>query len=191
MASELSCLKCGHRMPLDPESPEADLRCGACESEHRYRLFPAFGREIKPGRQADSIVSEGEGSCFFHPKKRAQIPCDLCGRFLCALCDLDLAGRHLCTHCLPTAQKEGALAFLDRERFIPHSAGTLLVVAGLLILPLAILAAPVAIYFAARTLRGETGLTGGGRWQAAVVIVLALGEFAGSSFVVYNAFIAP
>lgn len=190
MASELSCLKCGHRMPVDPDPPEAVLRCRACEIEQSYRLFPALGREIQPGRQAESIVSEGEGSCFFHPKKRAQIPCDLCGRFLCALCDLELAGRHLCTNCLPTAQKEGGLTFLDRQRFIPISAATLLVVAGLLILPLAILAAPVAIYFASRTLRGETGLTGGGRWQASVVIVLALGEFAGSSFLVFNAFFA-
>ena len=51
----------------------------------------------RPGRitVADALLSEGESSCFYHPNKRAVVPCDQCGRFLCTLCRVDFGQRVL------------------------------------------------------------------------------------------------
>lgn len=190
MAASLSCLKCGTLLELDPKAGSSELHCTACDIDQHYFLFPSFGSRIKPGQRAELAVADGEGTCFFHPTKRAQVPCDLCGRFLCALCDLDLAGQHLCSSCLPAAQKKGQLAHLDRRRFLPHSAAISLVICSLLVIPLAVILAPIAIYFAARTLRGESGLVTRGRWQAVLCILTAIAEFIGSAAVLYFTFFA-
>ncbi len=190
MPASLSCLKCGRSLDLEPDSGAGKMRCTACNSVQDYVLFPTFGNRIKPGQKAELAVAEGEGTCFFHPTKRAQVPCDLCGRFLCALCDLDLAGRHLCASCLPAAQKKGTLAHLDRRRFLPHSAAVSLVICSLLLIPLALILAPAAIYFAVRTLRGESGLVTRGRWQAIVCIVIAIAEIIGTGAFFYAIFSA-
>jgi hypothetical protein len=59
---------------------------------------------------------EGESGCFYHPQKRAVVPCDLCGRFLCAVCDLEFGGQHMCPQCLDSGAKRGRLQSLERQR---------------------------------------------------------------------------
>ena len=59
-----------------------------------------------------------EASCFYHPQKKAVVPCDSCGRFLCALCDVELHDEHLCPNCLESGRKKGNLKHLDKERIL-------------------------------------------------------------------------
>ena len=41
------------------------------------------------GEDRAASALDGEASCYFHAHKRAAVPCDGCGRFLCSLCDLN------------------------------------------------------------------------------------------------------
>ena len=79
-------------------------------------VFPALFRETAPGQTGEVLVVEGESTCFYHPSKKAVLPCQGCGRFLCALCDCDLSGTHFCPVCLEAGKTKGKIQNLQNER---------------------------------------------------------------------------
>ena len=44
--------------------------------------------------------------------------CDICGRFLCALCHLEINDQHLCSACLATGQKKSTIVNLENHRIL-------------------------------------------------------------------------
>ncbi len=91
---QIACPHCS--LPLEPAAQD----CPACRSRLDIVIFPAFSRPPEAVSTASGERAlEGEAVCFFHAEKRADVACERCGRFLCALCDLPLAGRHLCPAC--------------------------------------------------------------------------------------------
>lgn len=127
----LACPSCGATWPYAAMDLATLQNCPRCSKETRLVLFPAFDRPVAVGATAQAVVMEGEATCFFHPQKRAHVPCDGCGRFLCALCELDLGGKHLCAQCLEAGTKKGSLDTLERSRTRWDQ-----IIAGLLVLPL-------------------------------------------------------
>ena len=91
-------------------------QCPACARTTRVYPFPAFGRPAVAGASAQRVMLEGEANCFYHPQKRAQVLCDNCGRFLCAICDLDVYDAHLCPQCLQIGAEKGRVKSLERGR---------------------------------------------------------------------------
>src|SRR5689334_22847096 len=79
--------------------------CPGCGVPVRIDLFPAFFRETASGQPAENVLIQGESSCFYHAQKKALTVCEICGRFLCALCDVELNGQHLCPVCLERGQE--------------------------------------------------------------------------------------
>src|SRR6266487_4437379 len=67
--------------------------CPNCGALLAVEVFPALFRRIAPGRAAEAILIEGEAGCFYHPQKKAVAPCEVCGRFLCAVCDCEVKDR--------------------------------------------------------------------------------------------------
>jgi hypothetical protein len=61
-------------------------------------------------------VEELESPCFYHADKRAVVPCQECGRFLCALCDIQLGATHICPACLGRANKQALGSPIERKR---------------------------------------------------------------------------
>jgi hypothetical protein len=113
--SPMLCPNCRTEFILDESGGLSDGRCGKCNRSTQLFVFPALSRRIAPAR-ADNVMIEGESACFYHAGKRAVIPCDLCGRFLCGLCDLEFAGQHLCPQCLEAGSRKGHLQSLERSR---------------------------------------------------------------------------
>ena len=112
-----ACPECRTALPADPASLTSLTACPGCRTPLRITVFPAFGRGITLGPKAEKLTGDDEAACYFHATKKAVVPCDRCGRFLCALCDLPLAGEHLCPTCLQAAQQGGNTpAPLDRSR---------------------------------------------------------------------------
>jgi hypothetical protein len=105
-------------------------------------VFPVFFKPAVAGLSGETILEEGVSSCFYHEQKKAVVPCDACGRFLCALCDLDFNGQHLCPVCLQTGRKKGSLPELENRRTIYDRSALVLA-----LLPLMV-TAPVAILLA-------------------------------------------
>src|SRR4030095_7345087 len=101
----LQCPKC--RRPL--EAMRDWQSCGQCGSVLQIEVFPAIFRETTPSRPAEALMLDGESSCFYHPNKKAVLPCQGCGRFMCALCDCELHGQHFCPACLEVGKAKGKI----------------------------------------------------------------------------------
>src|SRR5271167_2935315 len=104
MEAVLTCVKCNAPLvSLDnpgtasvPFNTGGLAPCPACGAGTMIEVYPAMFHLVSSGGAGEKIVSSEEAACFYHPHKRAFVPCDNCGRFLCALCDVELHGQHLC-----------------------------------------------------------------------------------------------
>ena len=114
--SPVTCPNCGAYFPAAVSALAMLGQCPACARPTKVILFPAFDRPAAAGAKAEKVVMDDEAACFFHPGNRAHVPCDNCGRFLCALCDLDLNGRHFCSPCLEKATSKNSLEAIERNR---------------------------------------------------------------------------
>lgn len=129
----VSCPKCRTPLPEFLFNQGEPAPCPACDARVQVEVFPALFKQIAEGKAGETILVEGEASCFYHPQKRASLPCAACGRFLCALCDVELNGEHLCPTCLETGRKKGKLAQLETKRVLYDSTALLLAVFPLVI----------------------------------------------------------
>src|SRR5262245_9590695 len=96
----VTCGKCLKPLPAAVLNSAGPAHCPTCRVPLHALVFPALFRPVARGEIGERLVSEGEASCYYHPQKKAVLPCSRCGRFLCALCDVDLNGEHLCPSCL-------------------------------------------------------------------------------------------
>src|SRR5437016_10234951 len=104
---EVLCPRCKAPLAETVFNQARFVPCPACASPLQVEVFPAFFRPITVGRDGEALLVDTESSCFYHPQKKASVPCDACGRFLCALCDCELHGQHYCPTCLETGRKKG------------------------------------------------------------------------------------
>src|SRR5207237_9874176 len=133
----LLCTKCNSPLAEGIMNRAELTPCPSCGSPLQVEIFPAFFKRIAPGRQGESLMVEGESSCFYHPQKKAVVPCQACGRFLCALCDVELDGKHLCPACLESGKKKKTIHSLEDMRMLYNRQALVLAVLPLFITGLA------------------------------------------------------
>jgi hypothetical protein len=68
--------------------------CPYCEKQLQIRVWGS----VQQNANAAAALSD-QATCFFHPDKAFQACCQRCGRFVCALCDLQLGAEHVCPAC--------------------------------------------------------------------------------------------
>lgn len=68
--------------------------CPYCGKQLQIRVWPV----VRQNTNAATALSD-QATCFFHPDKAFQACCQRCGRFVCALCDLQLGAEHVCPAC--------------------------------------------------------------------------------------------
>ena len=89
----VACPGCGG--DLAPSEAEAGWqRCPFCNRRLQIRLWPAVLQNSNA-----AVAMADQATCFFHPDKAFQACCQRCGRFVCALCDLQLGAEHVCPAC--------------------------------------------------------------------------------------------
>ena len=180
----LHCDRCRTALPESIFNTPAPVACPGCHAPLLARVFPAFFRAPVVGRAAETVGSEEDASCFFHPRKKAVVPCGRCGRFLCALCDLEIDGRHLCPSCVTAAgaatTTAAAAGALSNERFLyDQLAASVALLPLVLFWPVTLFTAPVALYYAVRYWHEPTrGIIPRGRAVMAVAAALAVLEIA-------------
>jgi hypothetical protein len=92
-AGAVVCPGCnGDVAPL--ETKNGWQTCPYCRKRLHIRVWSAV-REAS--NSADALSDQA--TCFFHPDKAFQACCQRCGRFVCALCDLQLGAEHVCPAC--------------------------------------------------------------------------------------------
>jgi hypothetical protein len=149
----VTCTKCTAPLPGDVFNPSGLVPCPGCGQLLQVEVFPALFQRFAPGRTGEALMEEGESSCFYHPQKKAVLPCDSCGRFLCALCDCELDGRHICPACLETGKKKGKIQSLQNHRILYDSAALALAVLPMVIavfVYFTFITAPVALFIVIR-----------------------------------------
>ncbi|MBI5724491.1 MAG: hypothetical protein HZA50_11070 [Planctomycetes bacterium] len=150
----IRCTGCWSWLPTRFFNVGGGVRCPACRNRLEVCVFRSLFRSESKGRAAQKLDQDGLASCFFHPKKKAVVPCDRCGRFLCTLCDVDWADQHVCPACIEAQldNPAGADDHAVRKTLYDRIALGLAVLPAILFitLPLTAITAPAAIYFAVR-----------------------------------------
>ena len=138
---KLSCPSCRQAVP-EVYWRGVDLaRCPACRAEFEQVRFRALRAErVVPLAAA---LGSGEANCFFHAANRAEIACDGCGRYLCAVCRVNFGGRVLCPTCLEGRSERTRLPETSRVLF--DRIALMLAVLPLLLWPFTLITAPAAL----------------------------------------------
>jgi hypothetical protein len=175
---QLNCTRCQNPLPeSDWNAPE--LRpCMMCDDPFQAVTFPALWRATA-ALKAETSTVEGEATCYYHSRKKAITPCDRCGRFLCALCEIEFGGERWCPQCLQTGQGKGAIRDLKTGRTNYDSiAFTLSTAPALMIWP-TIFTAPVALYLAIRHWRAPAGILPRTRIRYYLAVLFSATQIAG------------
>ena len=135
-------------------------------------VFPALFRP-PPITQADHVIVEGDASCFYHATKKAVMPCDHCGRFLCDLCNVEMNGQHLCSTCLETGKKKGRLVNLQNKRTLYDSMTLSLAILPIIAWPFTIITAPATIYMVMRYRKEPLSILRRSRFRFWLALVIA------------------
>jgi hypothetical protein len=140
--------------------------------------FPALLRERVPAESGETALPD-EATCFFHAGKRAVQTCGACGRFVCALCDLEIDGEHLCPTCLSEGRRLGALRKLEQNRVLFDSIALAFAVLPILIWPFTCLTAPASLYVVIRYWKSPPGVLPRTKIRFILAGLLALAQIAG------------
>ena len=171
-----ACPKCRSRLPGALCNLSEAAPCPACRASILVEVFPALFQAPVAGPAAEPIIEEGTAGCFYHEQKKAVTHCDACGRFLCALCDVDFHGRHICPGCLQAGKKKGGLAALDSHRTLWDSAALVVGVAPLIVWPATLVTAPLAIARAGISFFKPGSLVRRTRWRSVLAIGFSILE---------------
>lgn len=175
----VNCSKCQMPLPASALNTGQFSECPFCSVPIQVEVFPALFNPSQTGSAGETILVEGEASCFYHPQKRAAVPCAACGRFLCSLCDVDLNGQHICPVCLESGQKKGKLTELQNKRTLYDSAALSLALLPLLMWPLTVLTAPAAVITAIYAWNKPSSIVARTRLRIYLAIFFGLAEIGG------------
>ena len=179
IAQPLACPKCKAVLGAEFFNQPAWQPCPSCAAELRLEVFPALFRE-EITVAGERVMAEGEAGCFYHPEKKAAVVCDGCGRFLCALCDVDLDGQHICPFCLEAGRQKGRLTKLQNSRTRHDRIALALALLPLLIFYLTIFTAPAALFYALWHWKSPGSIVPNWRrWNLVAAITIASLEIAG------------
>ncbi|MFM8358972.1 MAG: B-box zinc finger protein [Verrucomicrobiota bacterium] len=155
-------------------------------------MFPAYRRPAARGPAATPATGPTGASCFVHDGRPAVAACDQCGRFLCAVCELELDGQPWCAACLAAARATGRLARLERQRVRwDLAAGYLLAGSLLLCPPLLLLTAPAAMVLAGGKLHAPPSRVARSRLRLILVFPVALLLLGGLALLAWREFPKP
>lgn len=153
--------------------------CPACGERIQIEIFPALFRPSTRGRSGEALMVEGESSCFYHPQKKAVVPCDGCGRFLCALCDCQLHSEHFCPSCLETGRQKGRIKRLENQRTLYDAIALSLATLPLLIFYFTIVTAPIALYLVIRYWNAPLSIVHRTKLRLVLAALLATAQIVG------------
>jgi hypothetical protein len=179
MSQLIQCPNCRATLMEDFFNLPRLTPCSSCGVPLQVEIYPAFFRKFTPGQKAEAVIVEGESSCFYHSQKKAVRPCDGCGRFLCALCDCELAGQHFCPTCLDVGKTKGKIKSLDNHRTRYDSIALSLAIFPLLIFYFTLITAPMTLFVAIRYWKAPQSIVRSHRVRLVIAIVIALMELGG------------
>ena len=183
---QIVCSKCNDALNENLLNTPALAVCNSCGVKLRVDVFPAVNRPPATAISNEAVTTGTEAGCFYHPAKKAVVHCATCGRFLCALCDLDINDLHLCAACLEIGRKEKTIANLESHRVLYDKIALFLAVIpfSFVLWFFSIFTAPAAIFVAVRYWRTPCSIMSGTKFRLMLAIF-----FAGSQIIAWAVFI--
>lgn len=183
-AGQVACPECGRNLPPDFAGAGQFLPCPGCLESVRIFAYPALHRAAT-GETALPALASDDASCFYHPAKQAVVACDSCGRFLCALCDIEISGNHRCPGCLETGKRKGKLETVENRRVLYDGLALTLAIVPILAWPLTLLTAPAALFVVVRFWRQPLSILPRTRIRFVLAFLIALGQVCGWALLIY------
>lgn len=161
------CGACSARIPPTDWNQAVPLPCPLCARDVTVTVFPVALRPPEP-ILPEPVVTGEEAGCYNHAANRAVAACDVCGRFLCAVCDIDGAASHLCPACFER-QESPAL----HERMNYDSIALALATLPMLLCWLPVVTTPAALFFAFRFWNAPSPVFPRGKWRLWLTLLAA------------------
>jgi hypothetical protein len=186
-AGRVACTECGRNLPADFANAGEFHDCPNCLQSLRVFAFPALHRTTA-GQAALPALESNDATCFYHPSKQAVVACDNCGRFLCALCDVEMAGSHRCPACLEIGKRKRKLETVENRRILFDSVALTLSIVPLLIWPMTVLTAPATLFVVIRYWRRPLSILPRTRIRFVIAFLIALAQLGGWALLIYFLF---
>lgn len=152
--------------------------CPGCYKDLTIEIFPALFRERATIDSGTLALTEGEACCYEHATKRAVAVCNHCGKFLCALCEVDVDNAIWCPGCLQLDQPDSRLKTLETHRTLYDSIALGLSTWTALLFYLSIFTAPMVAYLAIRHWKTPSSIIPRNKWRFIVALIIASLQFA-------------
>ncbi len=179
----INCEKCNTPVNESHINSKEFAPCDHCGALILTEVFPAAVRASETDFEQENLVIEDDAGCFYHPTKKAVIPCSSCGRFLCALCDIEMDNTHICFSCLESGKKKKKLDTLETYRFLPDSLALRLSIFPLISIIFTwftCITAPAAIYLVIRYWKSDSSVAPRGKkWRFIVAFILSSAQIIG------------
>lgn len=146
----ISCTRCKTPLSAEVVNTFALVPCPACNVSMRADVYPALFRKIPSGHTGDLVQTEKESGCFYHPAKKAEVACSACGRFLCALCDVEFNNRHLCPMCLEKGKTKRKIKNLENHRIRYGKIALFVALIPMLLIWPTLVSAPIVVFMVIR-----------------------------------------
>jgi DNA-directed RNA polymerase subunit RPC12/RpoP len=185
----LSCTKCWALLDISTVHSSAVLNCPACASAIDVSIFPSFFRGTQTAAAGELSATEDLASCFYHTTKRASVACSRCGKFLCALCSLEVSSEVWCPACLSNGATEKRVPALETRRTLWDTAAL-----GCAVLPTIFLVffyfwiftAPATIFLSIRYWSRPSSIIPRTKVRFVIAILIALLQLTALAFLVYS-----
>jgi hypothetical protein len=183
--SLLYCTGCQQELSPFVFKAEEFRPCPSCGTKVYGVIFPALTRQATPSLPGETLLVDSDASCFYHPQKKAEIACEYCGRFLCALCDVEMEGKHMCPPCIESGKQKGRIKTLENRRTLYDSIALSLAVIPMLIFYFTVITAPIAIYMSLKYWNAPTSILHSGKWRLVLALFIASLQIAGWGVLAY------
>lgn len=180
----IACAACSLPVPGEFWNREGGVRCRGCGQNVSAAVFPAIAHR-NLGASPAALQGETEASCFFHPQSRAAIACQQCGRFLCALCDLDIEGRHICPRCFESGLSTHKIETAEPRRVLYDSIALSISTFPVVLFWPALIGAPWALFLVLRHWNSPSSVVPRTKIRFILAAIFALSELGFFVFVIY------
>ncbi len=184
----ITCIKC--MAPLGAEVVNnAELsQCPSCGVLTKVDLFPAMFKEISAGTIGETLITDNDASCFYHPQKKVEVSCSECGRFLCALCDVELDGKHLCIPCLQAGKKKKTLKNMENHRALYDNITLYSAIGSVFFWFISFLTAPIILFMIFRYWKAPTSILPRTKVRFLASFIITIIQIGGWSFFLLSLF---
>jgi len=175
----IKCPKCEKRLPESVINTSRLEDCLSCGITIRADVFPALVRKQPAVQTGELLQTDNEASCFYHPKKKAKVACSVCGRFLCALCDVVLDERSMCLTCVESGKNQRKIKSLENKRTLYDTKALSIAVVPMLFVYPTIITAPIALFMAVWYWKKPSSIVPRTKIRFVIAIILSLLQIAG------------